>query len=84
MYNLSSFDLDKLFDLKCVNFYLLYISLKIFPESIATRFPNLLTSYFVCMGVVRHMSIKNFCLGVRFGNRGLIINIFVNKQFLEF
>ena len=81
-------NLDKLFDLKCVNFYLLYISLTISPESIATRFSNislinLLTS-FVCLGVVGHMSVKNFCSGVRLGNSGLIVDIFVNKQFLEF
>ena len=46
-------------------------------------FINLLTR-FVCLSVVGHISVEDSCSGVRPGNSWLIIDIFANKQFLEF
>ena len=52
------------------------------PRFSNISFINLLTN-FVCLGVVGHISVKNFCSGVRLGNSGFTNDTFVKKQFLE-
>ena len=65
-----------------------YISFKTPPLSINARlstisFMNLFTNL-VCLGLVGHKSVKNFCSGFNFGNRGFIADILAKRQFLVF
>ena len=65
-----------------------YISIKVPPPSINARFSNInLMNRFttlVCLGLVGHKSVKNFCSGFKFVNRGFILDILAKKHFLVF